>query len=101
MPAQGPAFAYDPRVCSALASGATFGTLRSGDKAFTNGLLARGLAAAANGFGLAANALFGGLLKILAELHLAEDAFALKALLENAEGLLDVVVAYLDLQKIS
>ncbi|KQN77151.1 hypothetical protein ASE94_16685 [Devosia sp. Leaf64] len=75
--------------------------LGSRDQTFADSLLASILAGAANGLTLFTDALFRGLLKILPELHFAEDAFALKALLEDTKGLFDVVVAYLNLQKIS
>ena len=59
------------------------------------------LAGATDGLGLLACLLFGGLLVVVAQLHLAEDAFALEALLENPEGLVDIVVADLYLQNVS
>jgi len=72
-----------------------------GDQAFADSLFTRVLAGTANGFAFLAHALFRGLLEILPKLHLTENAFALKSLLENAEGLFDIVVADLNLQKIS
>jgi hypothetical protein len=65
-------------------------------KAFALRLLARQLARAPHGLGLLAHALFGGLLVVVAQLHLAEDALALHLLLERLEGLIDVVIANLD-----
>jgi hypothetical protein len=55
--------------------------------------LARQLAGAANRFGLLAGLLFGRLLIVVAELHLAENAFALKLLLQGAQRLIHIVVA--------
>jgi hypothetical protein len=60
-------------------------------------LLPRELAGAADGLGLLAGALLGGLLVIITELHLAEDAFALHFLLQSPEGLIDIVIANDDL----
>src|SRR6185312_548100 len=56
-------------------------------------LLARELAGAADRFRLFPRFLFGGFLVMTAELHLAENAFALHLLLQRLEGLVDVVVA--------
>ncbi len=48
---------------------------------------------AAHGLGLLAGAALGRLLVVAAQLHLAEDPFALQLLLEGAQGLINVVVA--------
>jgi hypothetical protein len=56
------------------------------------------LAGAANGFSLLAGALLGRLLEMIAELHLAEQAFALHLLLERFQGLVDIVVTNDNLQ---
>ncbi len=48
---------------------------------------------AADGFGLLAGATLGRFLVVAAQLHLTEDAFALKFLLEGAQRLVDIVVA--------
>src|SRR6476469_4176936 len=64
---------------------------------FALGLLARELAGAADGLGLLAGALLRGLLVIVTELHLAEDAFALHFLFQSPEGLIDIVIANDDL----
>src|SRR5688572_2009795 len=70
---------------------------RGSRAAFALCLLARELSCPANGFGLFAGALLRGLLVIIAELHLAEDAFALHFLLQRPEGLIDIVIANDDL----
>jgi hypothetical protein len=56
------------------------------------------LAGAAYGFGLLARSFLGWLLKMSAELHLAENALTLQFFLERLESLIDVVVAYENLQ---
>src|SRR6478735_8947387 len=56
--------------------------LRSRKKTFTLKLLARQLALTANGFGLLANTLLGGLFVSAARLELAEETFALHLLLQ-------------------
>src|SRR5690606_9895032 len=68
--------------------------LRSGDQAFADHLLARCLAGAADGFALLAGATLGRLLVEALLLHLAEDALALHLLFQDAEGLVDIVIAY-------
>jgi len=73
--------------------------LRRGDQALADSGLAGLLAGAADSLGLLAGAADGGLLIRLALLHLAEDAFALHLLLEDAESLVDVVVANEYLQR--
>ena len=79
------------QACPGIAlAGAALG----GDEAFALGALAGQLAGATNGFGLFAGALLGGLFVEIAQLHLAKDSFALKLLLERAERLVNVVVAY-------
>jgi hypothetical protein len=60
-------------------------------------LLACELAGAADRLGLLAGTLLGGLLVIITELHLAEDAFTLHFLLQGPEGLIDIVIADDDL----
>ena len=64
-----------------------------GVKAFAIHALAEKLAGAADGFGLLAGALLGRLLIAAAQLHLAENAFALHLLLERAQRLIDIIVA--------
>src|ERR1700749_2187692 len=61
-------------------------------QAFALQLLARQLARAADSFGLFTGFLFGGLLVMTAELHLAENPLALHLLLQRLEGLIDIVV---------
>ena len=70
----------------------------AGQQPFALRLLARQLARAPHGLGLLAHALLGGLLEIVPELHLAEDALALHFLLQRLESLIDVVVADLNQQ---
>ena len=55
-------------------------------------LLAGELAGAADGFGLFADALLGGLFVMAAQLHLAEHTFALHLLLQHPQRLVDIVV---------
>ena len=66
---------------------------KTSEHTFALCLLARQLAGAADGFGFLAGLLFGRLLEMLPQLHLTEDAFALKFLLQGAECLIDVVIA--------
>ena len=61
--------------------------------------LALHLAGAADSSGLFAGALFRGLFKVTAQLHLAIHALALQLLLERAKGLVDIVVANENLHK--
>ena len=55
-------------------------------------LLAFHLAETAHSLGLLAGLLFGRFFVIFAELHLAEQAFALHFLLEDAQRLIDVII---------
>jgi hypothetical protein len=55
-------------------------------------LFASELAGATDGFRLLPDSPLRGFLVMLAELHLAEDAFALHLLLQHPEGLVDIVV---------
>src|SRR5579883_3125136 len=55
--------------------------------------LAHQLARTADGFGALAGAALTGLLVVTAELHLAEDPFALHLLLQDAQRLIDIVFA--------
>jgi hypothetical protein len=64
-----------------------------GRQTFALSLLARCLAGAADCFALLAGALLGGLLISPPALHLAKQAFALKLLFQDFEGLFDVVVS--------
>src|SRR3546814_5357939 len=57
------------------------------------------LAGAADGVGLFTGALFGRLLVVAAQLHLAIDTFTLQLLLERTKGLINIVVANHDLHK--
>ena len=69
-------------------------------QAFTLQFLAGQLASATNGFRLFASLLLGRLLKMSAELHLAENALALQLFLERLECLIDIVVANENLQAV-
>jgi hypothetical protein len=55
--------------------------------------LASQLAGAAYGLGLLASLLLRGLLVIIAQLHFAEDTFALQLLLQCAQRLVNIVIA--------
>jgi len=66
---------------------------RGGDAALALGALAGELTSATDGFGLLPRLLFRGLLVIIAELHFAENAFALKLLLQGAQRLIHIVIA--------
>src|ERR1700732_706919 len=64
-----------------------------GHQALALGAFAGELAVAADRFRLLPGLLFGRLLVMAAELHLAEDALALHLFLQHLEGLVDIVVA--------
>ena len=66
-------------------------------KTFALCALARQLARTTNGFRLLAGLLLGRLFIMAAKFHLAKDAFALHFLLQRLERLIDIVVAYDDL----
>jgi len=72
--------------CSASGGGSRQAT-------FALGTLASQLARAAHGFGLLTGLLLGGLLVVVPQLHLAENAFALQLLLQRAQRLVDIVIA--------
>src|SRR6476659_3089525 len=79
-------------------AGRSAGRTRLGrNEAFALSLLAGELAGPANGLGLLASALLGRLFVVIAELHLAEDAFALHLFLQRPEGLIQIVIANDDL----
>src|SRR6516225_6428648 len=61
-------------------------------QSFALQLFAGELAGAADRFRLLPDSALGGFLVMAAELHLAEDAFALHPLLQHLEGLVDIVV---------
>ena len=69
------------------------GRRRGGQAAFALQALAGQLAGTTNGLGLLASLLLRGLLVVVAQLHLAEDAFALQLLLERAQRLINVIIA--------
>ncbi len=60
--------------------------------AFALGALAGQLAGAAHGLGLFAGLLLRWLLVVTAQLHFAEDAFALHFFLQRAKSLINIVV---------
>ncbi len=66
-------------------------------EAFTLLTLTGEFSLAAHRFSLLAGTLFGRLLVGTTKLHLAKYAFALHLLLQSLEGLIDIVVAYDDL----
>ena len=70
---------------------------RSSESAFALGLLARQFPGTPDSFGFFAGLLDGRFFEMLLELHFAENAFALKFLLQGAESLFDIVVANADL----
>src|SRR3546814_15268919 len=74
-------------------SGRRYGSGRT----FALGALAGQLAGAADRLGLLAGTALGRLLVMAAQLHLAEDAFALHLLLPGLQGLIDIVIAHQDL----
>jgi hypothetical protein len=81
------------RLCAGFPASVTVAP----EGAFALGLLACQFAGTADGLGLLARFLDGGFLEMLLELHLAEDPFALKLLLQGTKRLFDVVVANADL----
>ncbi|SMX25570.1 hypothetical protein BOA8489_03714 [Boseongicola aestuarii] len=62
--------------------------------------LTRQLSGTTDSFSFLACILFGRFLEMLLELHFAKNALLLKLFFENAEGLIDVVVANTDLHEI-
>src|SRR5262249_50227580 len=72
----------------------------AGQQTLALGLLPRQLARETHGLGLRADTLLGGLLVIIPELHLTENALALHLLLQRLEGLIDVVVSNLNQQAV-
>ena len=87
--------ALGARRCCGGTAGLTGACRRrwGGQTAFALGALAGQLAGAAHGLGLLASLLFGGLLIVVAQLHLAEDAFALQLFLQRAQRLVYVIIA--------
>src|SRR5690606_31040567 len=71
----------------------------AGQQAFALGALAGQLASAAHGLGLLTGLLLRGLLVVVTQLHLAEDAFTLELFLERAQRLVNIVIAYDYLQR--
>jgi hypothetical protein len=98
-------------AAASTAAGATASTGRAGsrakgrlglhrEQAFALHLLARELAGAAHRFRFLTGLLLGGLLKMAAKLHFAENPLALHLLLERLEGLIDVVIADENLHRV-
>lgn len=74
-------------------------TKNASDQAFALLSLANQLARAANGFRLLAGLLFRGLFIEFAAFHFAERALALHLFLKRLQGLLDIIVADVDLDQ--
>jgi hypothetical protein len=72
-------------------------TLGLRQQAFALGAFASQFPRPADGFSFLARLPFGGLLEMIAALHLAEETFTLHLLLERFQRLVDVVVADNDL----
>jgi hypothetical protein len=72
---------------------------RCGDQSLTNGLLAAGFAGATYRFAFLACRLGGRLFVKTTPLHFTKDPLTLHLLLQDAESLVDIVVADKDLQK--
>ena len=86
------------------AAGAGTGTglrLGSRDQPFADGLLAGGLAIAPDGLSLLTGLSLGGLLIGFPRLHFTKDPFSLHLSLESPKGLVDVIVPYENLQRMS
>src|SRR5437762_7705280 len=73
----------------------------AGEQALALHLLARKLACPADRLRAFTRLFLGGFFIVAAKLHFAENALALHLLLERLEGLIDIVVADENLQKIS
>ena len=83
------------RWCTWTGRARSAGTGRgwSGQAAFTLGALASQLAGTTNGLSLLTRLLLRGLLVVVAQLHFAEDAFALQLFLQRAQRLINVIIA--------
>src|SRR6185437_5984160 len=78
----------------ALGAGRPRGGGRSSRQtAFALSALAGQLARPADGLGLLTRLFLGGLLVVVPQLHLAENAFALQLFLQRAQRLVDIVIA--------
>ncbi len=73
------------------------GRLGFRQEAFTLGAFASQFPRAADGFSLFARLALGGLLEMVAALHLPEETFALHLLFQRFQRLIDVVIADHDL----
>lgn len=71
--------------------------LAAAEETFALGALTGQLACAADGFSLFARLLLGGLFKVVAAFHLAEETFTLHLFLKRFQCLIDIVVANDDL----
>jgi len=88
------AAAARPTPAAAVATRRTERRLRlHRDEALALRALAGELTGAAHGLGLLARLLLGGLLVVVAELHLAEDTLPLELLLQGAQRLIHIVIA--------
>jgi len=81
--------------------GSLAATAGTGHKPFALGGLAGGFAGTTHGFASLAGFLLRRLLVGAAALHFTEQAFALKLLFQDPEGLVDIVVANGNLQRTS
>ena len=86
------------KLVSEIAGSTTLG-LRQ--QAFALGALASQFPRPADGFSFLARLPFGGLLEMVAALHLPEETFALHFLLQRFQRLVDVVVADNDLNDVA
>ena len=77
--------------CSAPSAAGGGGSSRKAT--LTLSAFARELAGTAYSFGLLPGLLLGGLLVVVAQLHFAEDALALKLLFQRTQRLIDIVIA--------
>lgn len=65
---------------------------------FSNCLFAGQLAGPPDGLGLFARPLFGWLFKVIPQFHFTEHAFALHLFLQRLQGLINIIIAYNNLQ---
>src|SRR5262245_8953696 len=85
------------RTCDVMLGASLAGAPDGGFSALALGALALQLAEAADRLGLFTGLLLRRLLEVPAQLHLTENTLALHLLLERAQGLVHVIVAYDDL----
>jgi hypothetical protein len=65
---------------------------------FANGFFTGQLARPPDRLGLLARPLFGWLFKVIPQFHLTEHAFALHLFLQRLQGLINIIIAYNNLQ---